>query len=102
MRRISYLIPALVVILVLALSSVFIVDERNEPITSDRNNFNNINNVFFKHIETNYYSYSNDTDLDFAAKKYEDTIFKKLPLKLESQFSNAYVILNCEQIQRYI
>ena len=28
--------------------------------------------------------------------------FKKLPLKLESQFSNAYVILNCEQIQRYI
>ena len=29
MRRISYLIPALVVILVLALSSVFIVDERN-------------------------------------------------------------------------
>ena len=59
----------------------FIVDERNEPITSDRNNFNNINNVFFKHIETNYYSYSNNTDLDFAAKKYEDTIFKKLPLK---------------------
>jgi len=30
MRRISYLIPALVVILVLALSSVFIVDERNK------------------------------------------------------------------------
>ena len=28
--------------------------------------------------------------------------FNKLPLKLESQFSNAYVILNCEQIQRYI
>ena len=27
---------------------------------------------------------------------------KKLPLKLERQFSNAYVILNCEQIQRYI
>ncbi|MCH2329749.1 MAG: protease modulator HflC, partial [Rhodobacterales bacterium] len=32
MRRISYLIPALVVILVLALSSVFIVDERNKAL----------------------------------------------------------------------
>ena len=32
MRRISYLIPALVVVLVLALSSVFIVDERNKAL----------------------------------------------------------------------
>ncbi len=32
MRRISYIIPALVVILVLALSSVFIVDERNKAL----------------------------------------------------------------------
>ena len=32
MRRISYLIPALVVILVLALSSVFSVDERNKAV----------------------------------------------------------------------
>ena len=32
MRRISYVIPALVVILVLALSSVFIVDERNKAL----------------------------------------------------------------------
>ena len=32
MRRISYLIPALVVILILALSSVFIVDERNKAL----------------------------------------------------------------------
>lgn len=32
MRRISYLIPGLVVILVLALSSVFIVDERNKAL----------------------------------------------------------------------
>ena len=32
MRRISYLIPALVVILVLALSSIFIVDERNKAL----------------------------------------------------------------------
>ena len=32
MRRISYLIPALIVILVLALSSVFIVDERNKAL----------------------------------------------------------------------
>ena len=32
MRRVSYLIPALVVILVLALSSVFIVDERNKAL----------------------------------------------------------------------
>jgi len=32
MRRISYLIPALVIILVLALSSVFIVDERNKAL----------------------------------------------------------------------
>ena len=32
MRRISYLIPALVFILVLALSSVFIVDERNKAL----------------------------------------------------------------------
>ena len=32
MRRISYLVPALVVILVLALSSVFIVDERNKAL----------------------------------------------------------------------
>ena len=32
MRRISYLIPALVVILVLALSSVFFVDERNKAL----------------------------------------------------------------------
>ena len=32
MRRISYLIPALVVIIVLALSSVFIVDERNKAL----------------------------------------------------------------------
>ena len=29
-------------------------------------------------------------------------IFKKLPLKLESQFSNAYVIIDCEQIQKHI
>ena len=28
--------------------------------------------------------------------------FKKLPLKLESQFSNAYVIIDCEQIQKHI
>ena len=27
-------------------------------------------------------------------------IGKKLPLKLESQFSNAYVIIDCEQIQK--
>ena len=32
MRRISYLVPALVVILVLALSSVFIVEERNKAL----------------------------------------------------------------------
>jgi membrane protease subunit HflC len=32
MRRISYIIPALVVVLVLALSSVFIVDERNKAL----------------------------------------------------------------------
>ena len=32
MRRISYLIPALVIILVLALSSIFIVDERNKAL----------------------------------------------------------------------
>ena len=32
MRRISYIVPALVVILVLALSSVFIVDERNKAL----------------------------------------------------------------------
>ena len=32
MRRVSYLIPALVVVLVLALSSVFIVDERNKAL----------------------------------------------------------------------
>ena len=32
MRRISYIIPVIVVILVLALSSVFIVDERNKAL----------------------------------------------------------------------
>tara|TARA_B100001079_G_scaffold93297_2_gene79969 strand:+ start:1237 stop:2109 length:873 start_codon:yes stop_codon:yes gene_type:complete len=32
MRRISYIIPAIVVVLVLALSSVFIVDERNKAL----------------------------------------------------------------------
>ena len=32
MRKISYIVPAIVVVLVLALSSVFIVDERNKAL----------------------------------------------------------------------
>ena len=32
MRKFSYIIPAIVVVLVLALSSVFIVDERNKAL----------------------------------------------------------------------
>ena len=47
---------------------------------------------FNKKSEIKYKLYINGNKKDF----------KKLPLKLESQFSNAYVILNCEQIQRYI
>ena len=32
MRRISYIIPGVVLVLVLALSSIFIVDERNKAL----------------------------------------------------------------------
>ena len=32
MRRISYIIPVIVLVLVLALSSIFIVDERNKAL----------------------------------------------------------------------
>lgn len=59
----------------------FLVDERNVSISSSFSNYGNIEKVFFRYINSSYYSMINDNlSVEECAINYEKLIFSKIPL----------------------